>query len=447
MPLPLPNLDDRDFEQLVQEATQRIRQSNTAWDDLSPSDPGIVLLEVFAYLTETMIYRLNRLPDKVYIAFLRLLGVSLHPPSAASTMLRFSRARGAADADIDIPRGTRVTLERSGGSTTPPIFMTIQKATLAKGADSVDVPALQAEQIEGEEHNVATGLPGLVIKVLRPPIIYGTGDPLDLIVGVEAAPAELDQRVPAIQFADKTYRIWREVENFANPSEDGFVYLVDRMTGTVSFAPALYEPDDKGIMPDQPAVLGEVPPAGRSIRIWYRRGGGTDGNVAANTLTALKDPIRGLQVTNPAPATGGRAEETLDNALLRGPKELHSLQRAVTADDFELLALKTQEVARAKAVTRAAMWSYGQRGTVEVILVPDVPDSAWQGDWLPATTLIQYATDQSRTQVQAALDERRPLGTSCVVSWAHYKSVRVTAKIVVRREDDPEAVKSRVLKR
>src|SRR3954451_9522887 len=135
MPLPLPNLDDRDFEQLVQEATQRIRQSNTAWDDLSPSDPGIVLLEVFAYLTETMIYRLNRLPDKVYIAFLRLLGVSLHPPSAASTMLRFSRARGADDAAIDIPRGRRVTLERSGGSTTPPIFMTIQKATLTKGAE------------------------------------------------------------------------------------------------------------------------------------------------------------------------------------------------------------------------------------------------------------------------------------------------------------------------
>ncbi|MEO8395184.1 MAG: putative baseplate assembly protein, partial [Chloroflexota bacterium] len=447
MPLPLPNLDDRDFEQLIQEATQRIRQSNAAWDDLSPSDPGVVLLEVFAYLTDTMIYRLNRLPEKVYIAFLRLLGVSLHPPSAASTMLRFSRARGAVDADIDIPRGTRVTLERSGGSTQPPIFMTTQKVTLAKGAASVDVSALQAEQIEGEAHDNANGLPGLSVKVQRPPIIYGTGDPLDLIVGVEAADIELDQRVPAIQFADKTYRIWREVENFANPGENGFVYTVDRMSGVISFAPALYEPDTKGLMPDQPDILGEVPRAGRSIRIWYRRGGGTDGNVAANTLTALKDPIRGLQVTNPSPATGGRSEETLDNALLRGPKELHSLQRAVTADDFELLALKTQEVARAKAVTRAALWSYGERGTVEVILVPDVPDNAWKGDWLPATTLMDHATEESRAQVQAALDERRPLGTTCKVTWAHYKTVRVTANIVVRREEDPEAVKKRVNER
>src|SRR5664279_3516818 len=101
MPLPLPDLDDRDFEQLLAEATQRIRQSNAAWDDLSPSDPGIVLLELFAYLTDTMIYRLNRLPNKVYIAFLRLLGVSLHPPSAAGVTLRFSRARGA-DGAIEV---------------------------------------------------------------------------------------------------------------------------------------------------------------------------------------------------------------------------------------------------------------------------------------------------------------------------------------------------------
>ncbi|HVU12569.1 MAG TPA: hypothetical protein VHD90_14900, partial [Phototrophicaceae bacterium] len=210
MPLPLPNLDDRTFEQLVAEATQRIRQSNTAWDDLAPSDPGVVMLEVFAYLTDTMIYRLNRLPSKVYVAFLRLLGVSLHPPSAASVTLQFSRARGA-DGDIVIPRGTRVTLQRSGGSSTPPIFMTTQAATLAQGSDSVAVPAINAEQVEAEQVGAGTGLPGLSLTVQNPPLIYGTGDPLDLIVGVEAAAGELGDRVPAIQFDGKPYRIWREV--------------------------------------------------------------------------------------------------------------------------------------------------------------------------------------------------------------------------------------------
>ncbi len=447
MPLPLPNLDDRTFEQLVAEATQRIRQSNTAWDDLAPSDPGVVMLEVFAYLTDTMIYRLNRLPSKVYVAFLRLLGVSLHPPSAASVTLQFSRARGA-DGDIVIPRGTRVTLQRSGGSSTPPIFMTTQAATLAQGSDSVSVPAIHAEQVEAEQVGAGTGLPGLSLTVQNPPLIYGTGDPLDLIVGVEAAAGELGDRVPAIQFDGKPYRIWREVENFANPGADRFVYTVDRMSGAITFAPAVSEVDPTtGTLSTSPAALGEIPAASRAIRVWYRHGGGADGNIAANTLSVLKDSIRGLTVSNPAPATGGRAAETLDNALLRGPKELHALQRAVTADDFELLALKALDVARAKAFTRASLWSYAQRGTVEVLLVPDVPESAWQGDWLAKATLMQYATEPARAQVQSDLDTRRPLGTTCLVNWAHYKEVRVTARIVVRREEDPDAVKGRVLKR
>jgi len=63
MPFQSPNLDDRDFNHwLKREASHRARCPQ--WTDLSPGDPGIVLLEVFAYLTETMIYRLNRLPEK-----------------------------------------------------------------------------------------------------------------------------------------------------------------------------------------------------------------------------------------------------------------------------------------------------------------------------------------------------------------------------------------------
>ena len=84
MPLTSPNLDDRDFQQLLEESMQRVRHRCPEWSDLSPSDPGIVLLELFAHLTEVMIYRLNRVPDKAYVEFLRLMGVKLLPPAAAS---------------------------------------------------------------------------------------------------------------------------------------------------------------------------------------------------------------------------------------------------------------------------------------------------------------------------------------------------------------------------
>ena len=80
MTLPVPHLDDRGFLDLVTEARERIRQSCPEWTDLSAHDPGMALVEAFAHLTEVMIYRLNQLPEKAYVSFLNLLGVSRHAP-------------------------------------------------------------------------------------------------------------------------------------------------------------------------------------------------------------------------------------------------------------------------------------------------------------------------------------------------------------------------------
>ena len=83
MTLPVPDLDDRTFLDLVTQARERIQQSCPQWTDLSVHDPGMALVEAFAYLTEVMIYRLNQVPEKAYLSFLNLLGVSRHPPAAA----------------------------------------------------------------------------------------------------------------------------------------------------------------------------------------------------------------------------------------------------------------------------------------------------------------------------------------------------------------------------
>ncbi|MFJ6956115.1 putative baseplate assembly protein, partial [Micromonospora aurantiaca] len=91
MTLPVPHLDDRAFLDLVTEARERIARSCPDWTDLSAHDPGMALLEAFAYLTEVMIYRLNQLPEKAYVAFLNLLGVTRHPPAAAWADVRLTR--------------------------------------------------------------------------------------------------------------------------------------------------------------------------------------------------------------------------------------------------------------------------------------------------------------------------------------------------------------------
>jgi len=76
MTLPTINLDDRRFHDLLEEAKQQLKATCPGWSDHSDGDPGIALLEVFAHLTEVMLYRLNRVPNKVQIELLNLLGIS-----------------------------------------------------------------------------------------------------------------------------------------------------------------------------------------------------------------------------------------------------------------------------------------------------------------------------------------------------------------------------------
>lgn len=442
MPLTAPNLDDRTFKGLVTQALNRIGRSCPEWTDLGPSDPGAVLLEAFGFLTEQMIYRLNRLPDKAYMEFLRLIGLRMQPPSAAGVKLRFSVEVPAPRA-IEIARGTRVTVKRQGGGAEPPVFATARAATIPAGQNSVEVMAHHVEIVTGEPAGKGSGLPGLWITARRPPFVAPLGNELDLVVGVEAAEDELDDRVPAVEFQGKAYRIWREVENFTDLGSDKFVYVADRLTGTVMFAPALSKADSA-----KTEALAEVPPEGREIRLWYCRGGGPEGNVAAGVLDTLKDPIPLVKVTNPAAATGGRAAETLENALIRGPQELHSLKRAVTAGDFELVAMQNPgAIDRAKAFTKASLWKHAPPGTVEVLLVPHLPGGGEGTERIGVEKLKERQTEEARLRIQRVLDDRRPLGTNCQVNWVRYKPVRAEAKVVVHREEDPKAVEKRLMQR
>jgi hypothetical protein len=73
MSLTLPNLDDRTYDDLVAEAQSLIPSLAPEWTDFNPSDPGITLVELFAWLTEMLLFRINRLPDQNVRTFLKLL--------------------------------------------------------------------------------------------------------------------------------------------------------------------------------------------------------------------------------------------------------------------------------------------------------------------------------------------------------------------------------------
>jgi hypothetical protein len=73
MPLQLPNLDDRRYADLVEEARGLIPTYAPEWTNHNPSDPGITLVELFAFLNEMLIYRLNRVTSANVLSFLKLL--------------------------------------------------------------------------------------------------------------------------------------------------------------------------------------------------------------------------------------------------------------------------------------------------------------------------------------------------------------------------------------
>ena len=83
MALPVPNLDDRRFQDLVDDAKRLVQQKCPEWTDHNVSDPGVTLIETFAWMTDQVLYRLNRVPERNYVKFLELIGVRLFPPTAA----------------------------------------------------------------------------------------------------------------------------------------------------------------------------------------------------------------------------------------------------------------------------------------------------------------------------------------------------------------------------
>jgi len=81
--LPAPNLDDRRFQDLVDDAKRLVQQRCPTWTDHNVSDPGVTLIEAFAFMVDQLLYRLNRVPERHYVKFLELIGVHLFPPTAA----------------------------------------------------------------------------------------------------------------------------------------------------------------------------------------------------------------------------------------------------------------------------------------------------------------------------------------------------------------------------
>src|ERR671936_372809 len=111
MPIAIPSIDDRRYQALLDETLARIPVHNPEWTNFNRSDPGVTIVELFAFLTENLLYRANQIPERNRLKFLSLLGVPLEPPSSARGLVQVVNEKGALEtvtlnAGLELRAGT-----------------------------------------------------------------------------------------------------------------------------------------------------------------------------------------------------------------------------------------------------------------------------------------------------------------------------------------------------
>jgi predicted phage baseplate assembly protein len=143
MPLPSPNLDDRSFQDLVDDAKRLVQRRCPEWTDHNVSDPGVTLIETFAYMVDQLLWRLNRVPDRLYTRFLDLIGLQLFPPSPARAPVTFWLSAPQPTV-VSVPALTKVQTARSSAETPPISFSTLEQLDIVPCHRSVLGSQLQA---------------------------------------------------------------------------------------------------------------------------------------------------------------------------------------------------------------------------------------------------------------------------------------------------------------
>lgn len=230
---------------------------------------------------------------------------------------------------------------------------------------------------------------------------------------------------------------WQLVPDFSASDRYDRHFTLDTATGEIRFGPCIRRPD--GTMHQ----YGRVPEAGRRIRITqYRHGGGVAGNVPAGRLQVLKTSIPYVdRVSNLRPASGGRDQESLEEAKMRARREMRAQQRAVTAEDYENLSRgATRALARVKCNAPRNSSGSLSPGTVEILAVPAAYDALRAHD-LSALHLPEALAKELETH----LDRYRLLTTTLRIREPNYVGIKVRAEIVVGEYASPDLVRTRVV--
>ncbi|MFF4369392.1 putative baseplate assembly protein [Streptomyces sp. NPDC001594] len=560
MSLPIPHLDDRRFQDLVDDAKRMVMRRCPEWTEHNVSDPGVTLIETFAFMTDQLIYRVNQVPDRLYLTFLKMMGFGLSAPTAARAAVTFWLS-APASAPVVLPRGTSAAT-RAGDGLEPVVFSTVHELTMpaARLEHLLTLDSARGALVPREEHlrldidfeafgdgcpepgdalliglnevaprcmvrlDFECAVQGIGVDPDRPPLAWeawdgtawqecvlhedttgGLNRPGRVVLGLPARheasvlegrsagwlravvvragedvpayssspkitalsagvvgataaavhaeivegevlgtaegtpgqrlslarrPVLLNVSEPVLETSGKDgWTRWTRVDHFADSGPQDRHYLLDPASGTVCFGPVLREPDGSV------RQLGAVPERDAQVVIRsYATGGGLRGNVGAGAIETLTSAVPFVtDVENMEPSSGGLDGEDLADLRDRAPLLLRTRDRAVTAEDYEVLARQAApEIARVRCL--AAGEPDVPAGSVKLLVVPAPPG----GTHIRFEHLVPPETVLER--IAAHLEPRRLLGTNVLIEPPLYRAVTVIARVRARRGADPEQV-------
>ena len=316
----------KDHEDIVNDCIDRIKQGygSDCWNDFEEDNSGRMLVESFAYITDLLLFYLDRQANETYIStaqerqnlinMCKLIGYT--PKNATSAQVNIKIY-------LDEPYSLNVTLPAGSQLTTNSglIFETLKDAVIKAGELSANV-----EAIEGETYTE----------------FVGTSD------GEEYQEFYLSRSgVVEIQSVNINNFEWSYVENFSEQEENSKAYSTE------------IDAWQRGKILFGNGIQGEIPENGERISVTYRVGGGIAGNVAPNTILNVRDIATdsdgntvAVKITNEDWASGGSEPESIESIKLWAPRHFETQNRCVTQQDYETFAMKYNGIAKARAVVR-----------------------------------------------------------------------------------------------
>jgi hypothetical protein len=400
----IPQVDytSRDYAAIRKDLIDLIEDYAPLWTNRDPSDFGMTILENFAYMGDILNYYIDKSANEAFIStasqrdsvlqIAKLLGYKPTESTAAKVTLSFSNSTAGA---ITVPALTQVATSTVSNSTTNQIiFETDTALTVPAGSTGTTVTATQGVTVPSASIGTSNGTVNQSFKLIKTPVITGS---ISLTVG-------------GVSYTEVPYLI---DYNSYDP-----VFSTYTNAAGVTFV----------VFGD--GISGRVPPNNAVVLASYRIGGGTEGNVAANTIKSIittagiTPSSAGLSVLNKylsalddGSGKGGADPEATDSIRINAPLSVRSLNRAVSLSDYSALAVQVSRVAKAIAI--ADVYS-----SVTLFFAP-VGDRGVESDGVTPTATFNTI----KAAIESYLIDKIPANTTVTYQPPSYVTVYVTAAI------------------